>query len=647
MVISLKVKIVSTGFLFFSCLVALAQPTAMYDEMNKLYGDHGAVIIKNYQEVNVGINGKGLDIYVNISEQIMLLNRKGGSVMQDQVMYDPHFFDIENLEANTWLHDGNKYVKHKVSEFQDVQSIDSESFVDSRRFKQFKYPNITNGAITECNYTYHLIDPVSIGSFTFINGIPSLQNELRLNVPSDVEFGAAMFGDTTMIEYRKETKGKITTHIWSSNNVGALKNYDFAMSDDHYRTHMYVYIKSYMFKGKKVNLLGGKQDLYNYNYQYIKNIATPPSDNLKQVVDSIKNSNSEDENLVKGIFYWVQDHVSYIAFEDGLGGFIPRPSNQVFEKKYGDCKDMANLIKSMMDYAGVPGYLCWVGTRSKAYSYDELPLPYCDNHMIAAYKKNGEYIYLDATSKEHRFGLPSIGIQGKQTMISIDENTFEIPVIPIVQCETNFVTDTVNVRIEGNNLVLKGRSRMDGFVKSELEERLNYAGTQNHKEEWLGILHRGNNKCKLENYSLQNFDNRDGELVVDYDLVIQDYVRYVSDEMYLNLNMDKTVLDMKPDTTDRICGADYLFALSDLSTYRVGIPEGYSIKQLPEKLSLNQPKYDITLEYSVVGNEILVDRQFHLKDIHFELAEIPQWVADLDKINKAFQQVVVLSKHTK
>ena len=58
-----------------------------------------------------------------------------------------------------------------------------------------------------------------------------------------------------------------------------------------------------------------------YNYLYKKSVNKP--DELKAKVTELTKGKTTDIEKVKSIFYWVQDNIRYIAFEDGLAGFIP------------------------------------------------------------------------------------------------------------------------------------------------------------------------------------------------------------------------------------------------------------------------------------------------------------------------------------
>ena len=98
-------------------------------------------------------------------------------------------------------------------------------------------------------------------------------------------------------------------------------------------------------------------------------------------------------SFIKKIKIKTNENIKYIAFEYALGGFIPREANEVFQKKYGDCKDNSSILFKMLEIAGLQGNLTWIGTRKIPYTYEEVPTRAVDNHMILSYEnKNNTYL---------------------------------------------------------------------------------------------------------------------------------------------------------------------------------------------------------------------------------------------------------------
>lgn len=62
--------------------------------------------------------------------------------------------------------------------------------------------------------------------------------------------------------------------------------------------------------------------------------SKPKSDlsQLKKLVSELTANAQTDEQKTQLIYAWVQNNIKYIAFEDGLGGFVPRSSRRVSKK---------------------------------------------------------------------------------------------------------------------------------------------------------------------------------------------------------------------------------------------------------------------------------------------------------------------------
>jgi len=88
----------------------------------------------------------------------------------------------------------------------------------------------------------------------------------------------------------------------------------------------------------------------------------PPE--LKEVVEGLVAGLETDEERVKAIHRWVVQQTRYVALEFGVHGFRPYKVHQVFERKFGDCKDKALLLNAMLEEAGVEACMALVRTRS-------------------------------------------------------------------------------------------------------------------------------------------------------------------------------------------------------------------------------------------------------------------------------------------
>ena len=99
----------------------------------------------------------------------------------------------------------------------------------------------------------------------------------------------------------------------------------------------------------------------------------------------ITGAKSEYEKI-QAIGRYVQS-VKYVAIETGLGkggGYVPHAAAQVFTKSYGDCKDKANLMRTMLKVAGVDSFLLAISATDPTFVREEWASPMQFNHMIIA-----------------------------------------------------------------------------------------------------------------------------------------------------------------------------------------------------------------------------------------------------------------------
>jgi hypothetical protein len=59
---------------------------------------------------------------------------------------------------------------------------------------------------------------------------------------------------------------------------------------------------------------------------------------------------------------FVQSDIRYVAIELGIGGWQPHPAPEIFTHRYGDCKDKATLLSSMLHEVGVESFFISINT---------------------------------------------------------------------------------------------------------------------------------------------------------------------------------------------------------------------------------------------------------------------------------------------
>jgi len=159
--------------------------------------------------------------------------------------------------------------------------------------------------------------------------------------------------------------------------------------------HLLVLCKSADINGQSFTYFSTVADQYAW-YKKITGLMKNDPSVIKQKAQEITAHCTDDLQKIKAVLYWVHNNIRYVAFEDGIAGFKPDEAQNVLNKKYGDCKGMANLTKELLKSLGFDARLTWIGTNHIAYDYST-PSLCVDNHMICCLNYKGQRYFLDGT----------------------------------------------------------------------------------------------------------------------------------------------------------------------------------------------------------------------------------------------------------
>ena len=634
--------------LYLVCLLlqpAYAQDGDLWQSLKTRYPEDPAVFIGRSEVLNLQVEGDSLKVYSDVSEDIMHLKEQTEAYSGRKV-YGSHFSQVADIKAKTLVWEKNKYREVGVSDFKKNSDRDRGIFYDDSYYYSFDFPSVASRNRTQLAYREVQKDPRFISGFMFVTYLPQAKTTYTIRTTRDVELVYQVVNDPDKkIKFKKTEKGKNVSYEWSAENLPSIKTEADAPSIRYFAPHVVCYVKSYQVNGKKKTVLSDINDLYNWYYGFIKDLNRETTPELSAIVSDLQSKSKSEMDLVKNVFYWVQDNIQYIAFEQGMRGFIPHSGTYTCEKRYGDCKDMANLIVNMLQMAGVKSYHTWIGTRDLPYRYSEVPTPLVDNHMIATYiSENGEYYFLDATSDYTPFGYPSSMIQGKEALIAKAPESFEIREVPVLPKEKNYMTDSMVVVLEENAISGSGVSMLAGYPKVFGGYELDRAEQDDVKRYVTKLVGKGSNKFFLDDYSVTHLNERDAPTTLKYKFRILDYFQKIDDEIYLNLNLNKDYYNtfINAETRKVPMESDYQYVKYE--TVSLHIPSGYEVEYLPETARYDGPLLGYEISYHAQGGKIIYSKKFFLNYLLMKPEEFPGWNDAIKKISEAYKESIILKK---
>lgn len=629
---------------FVLTLNSLAQESSEFNLYKNLYPNSNSVRLNQKTTVTISLNANDLNITQEFLEEDLYLD-ESANYNSKKALYFSSFFELEKVEASSFSFVDGKYKEIEVTDFKEKDEF-NQSFYDDSKSLNFIFPNLKKGSKSILKYKENVKNPRFLSPFYFGDLYPIVNNKVTIITDKNIDIIFKEFNTENLdISFKKEEKKNTITYSWEVKNIDEYKYEENAPTFKKVLPHIVPIITSYKSNNTNTNLANKVSDLYQWYYSLVKDINKEPADeNLVKLVKELTADKPTELEKVKSIYYWAQQNIKYIAFEYALGGFIPREANDVFQKKYGDCKDNSSILYKMLDIAGIKGDLTWIGTRSIPYNYSEVPTPIVDNHMILSYTNNEDTYFLDATGRYISIDYPTSFIQGKEALISKDGSNYIIKKVPIVPAIKNAVIDTTHVSLMDENLVGKTKVEISGYNKVTCFNYLeNENTTDKIKAFYNARLQKGNNKFLIDSFTETNKFSYEKNLIVDYNFNISNYAKKLGDEIYINLNLVKDLSTYKT-KEDRKNEVEFEYTGYFNYTTILTIPTGYIVEYLPENITLSNDYISSNITYQVKGNTLIYNHVYSLNTLSLNLGQQAEVNSLIKNIEKAFKEVVILKK---
>jgi hypothetical protein len=561
-------------------------------------------------------------------------------VNQNRIDYTDSFEEVSDIDAFTISSQNDKYkVRNIQTEDREIDGI----FYHDMKYKYFYFPNLKDDSETYCSYKKTFKVPQLLDTYYFKDNIDCKDSKVTLKVSNTIEIGYTLQGDeTNLIQFSTSKEGDFTLYTWQLLNSSKVDYVEEAPNPSYFLPHLIFYIKNYTVNSVKYEVLGSVDNLYKYYYKNIKDINKTDQSALKNYTEELIKGLNSDFDKTKAIFDYVQTKIHYVAFEDGMGGFIPRDAAEVFQKKYGDCKDMANLLNEMLHYANIESFISWIGTRHNNYTYEKVPTPIVDNHMITVAKIADQYFFLDATGQFSIFPGFTPFIQGKQALLKIDENNYKIIPVPVIAADENKTTGKIQYQFDGD--VLKGEALflLKGFSK------MNFLGTYKHTIDQDNTL-----KLYLSQYIagintkdivVKNDDLSQNPLEIKHAFDLEKWTKRVGNQIIFKPILFFPFSNERIDVEKRKIPLEFDFKKSFDYDYEIMIPENYTLEYSPDNYEFSNDLMSVKITYSHQNNKIVVSQHLKINTLLLERNHFSDWNTAIKGITKQYNQNIILTK---
>ncbi len=171
--------------------------------------------------------------------------------------------------------------------------------------------------------------------------------------------------------------------IWEAENLPPIPNDSNLPS--WFSPNISLQISSFSSWNEVARLMG---NLYHVSQEFSQKIQ-------EQVLTWELMYESLEDRILAAIRF-VQDEIRYLSLHEGKDEYFPHHPNEVFDRRYGDCKDKSILLLSLLRLLGVEAHPAFVHTQLKQKYVEELPSTFPD-HVIVYFEYENMPFFIDAT----------------------------------------------------------------------------------------------------------------------------------------------------------------------------------------------------------------------------------------------------------
>ena len=340
---------------------------------------------------------------------------------------------------------------------------------------------------------------------------------------------------------------------------------------------------------------------------------------------------------------FVQKQIRYFVIEMGIGGYQPHFASDIYRNRYGDCKDKATLLSSMLASVGIHSALLMVDSRRGVIDPEAPSI--VGNHMVVAIEipqgysspklrsvtiaKNGHrYLIFDPTWEQTPFGQLEHELQGSYGVL-MEGSKSQVIALPLLSPESNTIHRTGNLQLLPDGS-LKGRITEDRFGDVSDRWRALYTRSDaKEQSEYLDhVLGQSLPTFTVSEVKIENVEALNKNLTLTYTLDIPRYARAMGPLFTIR----PRVLGEEAPTIDhkiRKVPINLRATMRVNDEYDIELPTGYAVDELPDPVKLDLGFASYVSATTSKGNRLHYSRTYEVREITLP----PEKYDDLQKLS--------------
>jgi len=381
------------------------------------------------------------------------------------------------------------------------------------------------------------------------------------------------------------------------------------------------------------------------------------SEAIKQQVNGLTAGKTAPLPKMQAIAAFVQHDIRYVAIELGIGGWQPHAATDVFSHRYGDCKDKATLMHTMLREIGVDSYHVVIHTRRGAVTR-ETPAHHAFNHVILAIKlpdevkdpsliavmqhpKLGRILFFDPTNDLTPFGQIGGYLQANYGLLVTPEGgeLIELPQQPSAMNSTQRVgklTLDANGKLRGDvEEVLVGDRARSG------RGRLRTVSKDGDRIKPIESLLAGSlSNFEIVRASLVNLEHTDLPFGFKYTFESDNYAKNAGNLLLVRPRvLGSKAWNVLETKEPRQFPLEFEGPSRDTDSFEIALPKGYEVDELPPPTDADYSFASYHSKTESSGQALHYTRSLEIKEL-----SVP--VSKMDELKKFYRMIASDERNT-
>ena len=557
------------------------------------FPDASSITLRDESVVKVNPDGTSVDV---THETFKIFNQRAHDKAEITIPFDADKEKITNIHARTIKPNGT-VLPAGGGDIHTSAPYSEFAMYDDAKVTGISMPGVEDGVIVDYVYTRtttkSFLPNQYSETWSFRDGVdPVKLSKMTLNAPASMSINTLPQNASAMTAtVTPSPDGKRKTYVWKMADLGTI-------IPEPEMPPAYTFLPTV-----EISTIPSWQVIARW-YQGLAAGQMAASPEIKDTVKTLTAGKTNDTDKARAIYYWVEGQTRYVALELGLSAFQPHPAATVCRDRYGDCKDMATLLLTMLHEAGIKtAWPVLLGAESQAPVQSYLAAPTFFNHAIVRADIDGKPYWFDSTAAMCPFGAIPGGDRGVHAFVIRDGvGSFEtIPIgTPEENCQTTLTT--VDLHADGS---AECKTTVDLTGDNGLGARLSFRGldASQLKPGFQNMVSGFSPTASLLDYTLSPLADRDQPVTLG---VTYHAPLWATRTGHLLIIDGKNLSSAPYDRDSRVFPIYEDKTAEAVENLAVTLPPGYTLEDKPDDLHEQMPLGDYDQTVTQTGNVVTV-----------------------------------------